>query len=109
MALGLHLVLIQQKPAISRGKVRRRTSGDLPTGSAACSSAPRDRCQALVPGLQCLVEEGSFQGLLGACGPVPFGVGITGNTNNSLVGLMDYQAVSWQRGLGGKLVADCCP
>lgn len=30
-----------------------------------------------------------------------WGSGLLGILINSLVGLMDYQAVSWQRGLGG--------
>ena len=82
MALGLRLVLIQQTAATSRGTVRRRTSGD-PSQQAGRLAAPQpgDRCPALGPGPQRLVEEGSFQGAEGPAGQLPLGVGITGNTN----------------------------
>lgn len=101
------LVLIQQKLAVSRGKVRRDIWGSLTTGSVACSLAPwglmsgiRPRSSVSAPRRQFLAP------LRGPQACFLWGLGLLGILINSLVGLMDYQAVSRQRawGVGNRLL-----
>lgn len=99
---GLHLVLIQQKPALSRGKVRRWTSEDLSQQAprlAAQHPGDRVRHWSLVFSV-CLVEEKAVFRALRARGPVR-GSGLLGILINSLVGLIWIIKLSPGRGALG--------
>jgi hypothetical protein len=98
------LVLIQQKRVVSQGRVGMRDIwGPIATGSVACSLAPWGLMSNIGSRSSVSGRKRQFLRPLGAHKQVSFGgQGLLGILINSLVGLMDYRAVSWQRGFFGR-------
>lgn len=116
---GLHLLVvlvsIQQKLAVSPGEGEKEGHlGILTTGSVACKLStlgPNVRHWSQV--FSVWSKKAVSSPLRGPWASLLWGSGLLGILINSLVGLMDYQAVSWQRGLGwGEQIAAhksaCC-